>query len=115
MTQLWSWLLTAVGVTGLFLAGSSRKLGWAIGLGAQVLWITYAVATRQWGFIASAFAYGFVYARNWLRWRSEEAARPTYTVGEQAPETYAIVADGKWPEALPSPVKVVKHKAGGTG
>jgi hypothetical protein len=33
----WSWLLTAVGVLGLWLAGSGRKLGWAVGLGAQGL------------------------------------------------------------------------------
>jgi hypothetical protein len=71
MTQWWSWLLTAVGVTGLYYAGSKRKLGWAIGLAAQVLWITYAVTTRQWGFVASAFAYGWVYGRNWQRWHRE--------------------------------------------
>lgn len=75
MSQWWSWMLTAIGVTGLFFAGSSRKLGWAIGLGAQVLWIAYAIATHQWGFIASALAYGTVYARNWLRWRASERAR----------------------------------------
>lgn len=68
MTQWWSWLLTAIGVTGLYFAGSNRKFGWAIGLGAQLLWVAYAIATRQWGFIASAFAYGSVYARNWRRW-----------------------------------------------
>lgn len=72
MTQLWSWLLTAIGVTGLLFAGSCRKLGWAIGLSAQLLWLTYAIVTRQWGFIVSAFAYGFVYARNWLAWRAAE-------------------------------------------
>lgn len=71
MSQWWSWILTAVGVTGLFLAGSKNKAGWALGLGAQLLWISYAIATEQWGFIASAFAYGWVYTRNWLRWRGE--------------------------------------------
>lgn len=70
----WSWLLTAVGIIGLFLAGSKRKLGWAIGLAAQVLWIAYALTTEQYGFLASAFAYGWVYARNWLRWRREQRA-----------------------------------------
>jgi hypothetical protein len=74
VNQLWSWLLTAVGVTGLYLAGRKSKVGWAVGFGAQALWIAYAVATRQWGFIVSACAYGWVYARNWLRWRRE--ARP---------------------------------------
>jgi len=65
----WSWLLTAVGVTGLWIAGSKRRLGWGIGISAQVLWVSYAVATQQWGFIASALAYGFVYVRNWRAWK----------------------------------------------
>lgn len=68
----WSWLLTAIGVLGLFLAGSKRKLGWAVGISAQVLWVAYALATEQYGFLASAAAYGWVYSRNWLRWRRED-------------------------------------------
>ena len=74
--QVWSWLLTAVGVTGLFLAGKKNKAGWAVGFGAQALWVTYAVATHQWGFIVSAFAYGSVYAKNWLAWRRETSLAP---------------------------------------
>lgn len=72
MNQLWSWALAAVGITGLWLAGRNNKLGWAIGLFAQTLWLAYGITTRQWGFIATAFAYGFVYGRNWLRWRRQE-------------------------------------------
>lgn len=70
----WSILLTAVGVTGLWVAGRRSAWGWVIGLAAQVLWIAYAVATQQWGFILSALAYGFIYARNAYRWRKEVAA-----------------------------------------
>lgn len=68
MNQYWSWLLTAVGVTGLYFAGRKVWWAWLIGLGAQLLWLTYAVATEQWGFIVSAFAYGWVYARNAKLW-----------------------------------------------
>jgi len=68
----WSILLTAVGVLGIWLAGSRKWQGWALGVAAQVLWIAYAAATRQWGFIASAFVYGFVYARALYRWRRDE-------------------------------------------
>lgn len=68
----WSWILTAVGVTGLMLSGSHNKTGWLIGLGAQILWLAYALSTHQYGFIVSAFAYGFVYGRNFWKWRSEE-------------------------------------------
>lgn len=65
----WSWLLTAVGVTGLYLAGSKKRLGWLVGIGAQGLWIAYALATEQYGFLASALAYGAVYVRNARKWR----------------------------------------------
>lgn len=75
MYQLWSWILTAVGVTGLYIAGRKSWLGWAIGLGAQFLWITYALATRQYGFLASAAAYGWVYAKNLRSWRAPDPSK----------------------------------------
>lgn len=67
MPWWWSWLLTVVGVTGLYLAGSRsrRRAGWAVGMGAQFLWIAYAIATTQYGFIISSLCYGAVYLRNW--------------------------------------------------
>lgn len=67
----WSYVLAFVGIAGLVLAGRDRSLGWAIGLGAQGLWIAYALATGQHGFLISAVAYGAVYARNWRAWRRE--------------------------------------------
>lgn len=68
----WSWLLMIVGVSGLYLAGSKRKIGWVIGILVQALWIVYAIVSKQWGFIASALVYGAVNVRNWQRWRREE-------------------------------------------
>lgn len=73
MPQWWSWLLTAVGVFGLWAAGSKKSWGWLVGLGAQGLWIAYAFATKQYGFLVSAFAYGTVYARNFANWRKGRA------------------------------------------
>jgi hypothetical protein len=73
-SQYWSWILTAVGVTGLYLAGRRSWIGWAVGFGAQWIWIAYALATRQWGFLVSAFAYGAVYAKNLMAWRREARA-----------------------------------------
>lgn len=67
MSPYWSWVLTVVGVFGLWLAGRKDRRGWMVGLGAQVLWIAYATATHQWGFYVSAVAYGWVYANNTLR------------------------------------------------
>lgn len=69
---IWSILLSVIGVVGLFLAGSKNKIGWFIGLGAQVLWFIFAIVTAQYGFILSAVAYGWVYSRNYLKWRREQ-------------------------------------------
>ena len=73
--MIWSFVLAAVGVLGLYVAGRRLWWGWAIGLGAQSLWVVYAIATRQWGFIASAIAYGCVYTRNAVAWRRQLEVR----------------------------------------
>ena len=75
MNPLWSWALTAVGVTGIYLAGRKNKAGWAVGIGAQGLWLAYAIATEQWGFIVSVIAYGSVYIRNWRAWAKTETEK----------------------------------------
>lgn len=69
---IWSYLLAAVGILGIWLAGRRSRWGWAVGCGAQVLWIVYALVTAQPGFILSALAYGAIYARNWWKWAHPE-------------------------------------------
>lgn len=64
MSMWWSWALAAVGLVGMWLAGTGKRLGWTIGVLAQLLWIAYALATRQYGFLVTALAYAFVYLRN---------------------------------------------------
>lgn len=66
---IWSFLLAGVGIAGLWLAGSERWVGWAIGILAQVAWAVYALATHQYGFLLSSAGYAFVYSRNLLRWK----------------------------------------------
>jgi hypothetical protein len=63
-----------IGVTGIYVAGRKNKAGWAIGLGAQFLWIAYAFVTKQYGFLVSAFVYGYFYANNFVKWWREEHA-----------------------------------------
>jgi len=72
---IWSFVLAGIGITGLFLAGRGQAAGWLIGLGSQLLWVAYALATGQYGFLLSAAGYGSVYALNahrWLRARRTE-------------------------------------------
>lgn len=70
---VWSVVLAATGILGLYLAGSRNVWGWAVSFGAQTLWVVFALVTAQYGFILSAVAYGWVYGRNYLRWRREHA------------------------------------------
>ena len=71
MAWWWAYPLTAVGVFGLHAAGSKKSWGWLVGLGAQFLWIAYALHTEQYGFLISAVAYGSVYARNFRAWKGQ--------------------------------------------
>ena len=75
MNPYWSYLLTAVGVFGLWLAGRKDRRGWMVGVGAQTLWIAYATATQQWGFYISAIAYGWVYIKNARAWEPKVVER----------------------------------------
>ena len=73
---IWSVTLAAIGILGIYLAGNKSRWGWAVGVGAQLLWIVFAIVTAQYGFILSALAYGWVYGRNYLRWRREAREHP---------------------------------------
>lgn len=64
----WSWLLMAVGLTGLYISGSRSKWGWCVSILSECLWIAYALDSGQPGFIVAAFAYIAVDARNFLNW-----------------------------------------------
>lgn len=75
--MIWSWVLTAVGLTCFFLAGRKVWWAWYVGIASQVLWLTYSVLTQQWGFLVGVVLYTWVYvgnARRWTREHREEMA-----------------------------------------
>lgn len=69
---IWTVCLSIVGITGMWISGNGSKWGWFIGLCAQVLWITFAIVTRQYGLILGSLCYGAVNLRNLLKWRAAE-------------------------------------------
>jgi uncharacterized Tic20 family protein len=74
MTNIWwSISLSLIGIIGLFIAGKKSKWGWFIGMGAQFIWVIFAIVTNQYGFILSAIAYGTVNWINFDRWRKDKA------------------------------------------
>lgn len=71
MNEVWSWVLTAVGLTCFFLAGRKVWWAWYVGIAGQALWLTYSLVTAQWGFLAGVVAYTAVYAKNAHSWTAE--------------------------------------------
>lgn len=69
--MMWSWVLAAIGVFGIYFVGKKTIWGWLILLANEVIWIVYAVSTKQYGFIVSAIAYGIVYVRSFIHWRQD--------------------------------------------
>jgi len=76
MAMMWSWILSIVGVTGLYLVGRRHWWGWCIAFINECLWCIYAVTTEQYGFILGAVAYGFIHLVNATRWRGESPVTP---------------------------------------
>ena len=69
--EIWSWVLAAIGVSGIFFVGQKTIWGWLVLLANEVLWTVYAVVTQQYGFIFSAIAYATVYIRSYLHWKRD--------------------------------------------
>lgn len=73
--MIWSFVLAAVGIAGIYLAGRKSKWGWGLGLFAQILWVVFALTTAQYGFILTAVAYGAVYGKNLYQWHREDSPK----------------------------------------
>lgn len=59
-------------LVAMWLSGSKRSAGWAVGLANQVLWAWFIVAFEAWGLAPLTVALTFIYARNLIRWRRED-------------------------------------------
>jgi nicotinamide riboside transporter PnuC len=70
---MWSWVLAVIGVTGIYFVGRKTIWGWIVLCFNEVLWITYALITKQYGFIFSAIAYAAVYIKSYIHWKREES------------------------------------------
>ena len=70
------WLMSAVTIYMTLMAGNKAPWAWAVGLGNQVFWLTWIIATQAWGLLPMTAALTFVYARNHLKWSKPEAPAP---------------------------------------
>lgn len=65
------WLLSAITVWMTLLAGNKSRFAWMVGLGNQLLWLAWIIASAQWGLLPLNIALWIVYGRNQLKWMAE--------------------------------------------
>lgn len=70
----WSWGLSIVGLSMLWLMSTGRSWPWLAAAAGQAAWMCYGATTHQWGFVASGLAYGVVNLLGWRRVRRRVAA-----------------------------------------
>lgn len=70
--ELFSWILAAVGIIGVYIAGKKNRWGWAIGALYQIMWILYAYFTEQYPFIIVCVVYLVIYVKNFFDWSEED-------------------------------------------
>lgn len=68
--SLLPWLMSALTIWMTLLAGNKHRSAWVVGLVNQALWLTWIVATHNWGLLPMNAALWVVYARNHIKWRS---------------------------------------------
>ena len=62
------WLLSAVTIYSMWLAGGMSPLAWMVGLLNQALWLIWIIPGKHWGFIPMNIALWIVFARNLYLW-----------------------------------------------
>lgn len=77
----WSYILATIGVAGIYFVGRKDIWGWYVLLFNECLWIAYALATDQYGFILSALAYAAVYIKSYVHWSKEPVNKLPMGIG----------------------------------
>lgn len=97
MNQIWSYVLTLMGVSCFWLAGRKIWWAWYVGLSTQAVWLAYSLVTHQWGFLFGTVFYTGVYVTNQRRWSAEHRKSQTdWTDLDPAEQAEALITEGTY-------------------
>lgn len=68
LIQYLPWILSAITIYSMLLAGNKRRGAWVVGLVNQALWLIWIVLTAAWGLLPMNVALWIIYARNYIKW-----------------------------------------------
>lgn len=77
--QILSWIVTAIGISGFFLAGRKLWWCWYINIGCQVFWALYAWVSETPAFYFASAFYFIVFSINAFKWSKEHFASQAKT------------------------------------
>lgn len=63
------YLLSAITIYSMLLAGNKKQSAWLVGLINQLLWLLWIFVTGTWGLIPMNICLWVVYARNYIKWK----------------------------------------------
>lgn len=75
-------VLSAITIWSMFLAGDKNPVAWLMSLGNQALWLTWIIVIGAWGLLPMNIAMWYVAYRNWRLWvREQELQRELAKLG----------------------------------
>lgn len=63
------YLLSALTIYSMLLAGNKKRGAWLVGLINQFLWLAWIILSSAWGLLPMNIALWVVYGRNYLKWK----------------------------------------------
>lgn len=71
LLELFPYLLSAITMTEIWLAGNKWNNVWLLGIANCILWTIYTVLTKQWGLMPLNVFAGAIAIRNHLKWNKK--------------------------------------------
>lgn len=68
MKTILPYILSAITIYTMFLAGNKKQHAWLVGLLNQALWLTWIILTKTWGLLPMNVAMCVMYYRNYIKW-----------------------------------------------
>jgi hypothetical protein len=68
------YLLSTITIYQVFLAGNKNVHAWIIGIGNQVLWLTWILVSQNYGLLPMNVAMWVLYTRNHFKWKKEASS-----------------------------------------
>lgn len=68
MKEIIPWILSALTIYTMFLAGDKKRNAWIVGLINQALWLMWILNIHAWGLLPMNLALWVVYSRNLKKW-----------------------------------------------